>query len=198
MKKKLIICTFALIMIIGAYGISYYVGRYGVDISYEFEYNTMPTVVANANKEIIITDLTQIYVQEIDLNSRNISEYLIKTPVKYIGMNRQELQDELAKEMDTVTLEERVKGLISIELNSFEKYKVIIRKSYSDSAMKQDYYLYERDGVVVIYLGDKKTFYDYTDISYESLDRATQYFIDRGMYIKDSTKLYEFLQNHTS
>lgn len=199
MKKRLIICTFALITLISAYGISYYVGRYSIDISYGFKKKSdIPKVQADAMSEIIVSNLTDLYIQTVDINSKTTTEEKIVTPVKYIGLTRKELQVKLDEDFYTMDIGERLKGLISIEIVNFEKTKVVIRKTYSDSAQKQDFYLYEKDGKIVIYLGDKRTIYDYTDIAFESLDFRLQRKILKGYYVKDSKELYDFLQNHTS
>lgn len=199
MKKRLIICTFALVILVGSYGISYYIGRYAIDIGYGYkERSDVPTVAAYAGGEIIVSNLTDLYIQTVDLNTKSVSEEKVNTPVKYIGMTRKQLQDELTCNIADMELAERLKGLISVEVISFEKTKVVIRKTYSDSSMSQDYYLFERDGYVVIYLGDRTTFYDYTDIKYDNLDRVTQYYIGKGLHMENSKELYEFLQNHTS
>lgn len=199
MKKRLIICTFALITLVSSYGISYYIGRYAIDIGYGYKQkDEMPTIAADTGKEIIVSNLTDLYIQTVDLNTRAVSEEKVKTPVKYIGMTRSQLQDELINDIVNMDLNERLKGLISVEVINFEKTKVVIRRTYSDSAMNQDYYLFEKNGYVVIYLGNKTTFYDYTDIKYDDLDWFTQYYISKGLYMKNSKELYEFLQNHTS
>lgn len=199
MKKKFIICTLSLILMVSAYSISYAVGRFGINIPYGFqEKNEIPTIVAQAGSEIIISNLTDIYVESVDLNTHQTTQEKIKTPVSYIGLTRNRLTQVLNDEFENIELSEKLKGLISMEVVSFEKTKVVIRKTYSDSSLPEDFYLYEQDGYIVIYLGDGETFYDYTDIAYEDLDWYTQYYIGKGLYIKNSKELYGFLQNYSN
>lgn len=66
-------------------------------------------------------------------------------------------------------------------------------------ALKEDcYYLMEVNGYVVVYLSDKKTPYEYTDILYEELPDSLQDEIRNGKYIEDVSELYGFLENYSS
>ena len=66
-------------------------------------------------------------------------------------------------------------------------------------ALKDDcYYLKELNGYVVVYLSDKKTVYEYTDISLEDLPENLQKEIQNGKYIETSESLYGFLENYSS
>ena len=60
------------------------------------------------------------------------------------------------------------------------------------------YYLKELNGYVVVYLSDKKTVYEYTDISLEGLPENLQKEIQNGKYIETSESLYGFLENYSS
>ena len=60
------------------------------------------------------------------------------------------------------------------------------------------YYLKELNGYVVVYLSDKKTVYEYTDISLEDLPENLQKEIQNGKYIETSESLYGFLENYSS
>ena len=48
------------------------------------------------------------------------------------------------------------------------------------------------------YLSDKKTVYEYTDISLEDLPENLQKEIQNGKYIETSESLYGFLENYSS
>lgn len=66
-------------------------------------------------------------------------------------------------------------------------------------ALKEDcYYLKALNGYVVVYLSDKKTAYEYTDITLESLPETLQEEIKNGKYIETSEVLYGFLENYSS
>lgn len=66
-------------------------------------------------------------------------------------------------------------------------------------ALKEDcYYLKAQNGYVVVYLSDKKTAYEYTDILLSDLPENLQKEINNGKYIENTESLYGFLENYSS
>ena len=66
-------------------------------------------------------------------------------------------------------------------------------------ALKEDcYYLKNVNGYVVVFLSDKKTAYEYTDILCEELPEAVREEIANGKYIENQEELYGFLENYSS
>lgn len=67
------------------------------------------------------------------------------------------------------------------------------------TALKDDcYYLMEVNGYIVVYLSDKKTPYEYTDILYDELPEKLREEIRNGKYIENTKDLYSFLENYSS
>lgn len=60
------------------------------------------------------------------------------------------------------------------------------------------YYLMEESGYVNIYLEDRETIYEYTDISLEILPSDLQSEILEGKGISSEGELYDFLENYSS
>ena len=60
------------------------------------------------------------------------------------------------------------------------------------------YYLMGEDGCVNIYLADRKTIYEYTDIPLEILPLELQSEILEGKGISSEGELYDFLENYSS
>lgn len=60
------------------------------------------------------------------------------------------------------------------------------------------YYLMEVNGYVVVFLADKKTAYEYTNIEVQSLPSTLQNEVKNGKYIEDIESLYGFLENYSS
>lgn len=60
------------------------------------------------------------------------------------------------------------------------------------------YYLMGEDGYVNIYLADRKTIYEYTDIPLEILPLELQSEILEGKGISSEGELYDFLENYSS
>ena len=66
-------------------------------------------------------------------------------------------------------------------------------------ALKEDcYYLKNVNGYVVVFLSDKKTAYEYTDILCEELPETVQEELVNGKYIENQEDLYGFLENYSS
>ena len=89
---------------------------------------------------------------------------------------------------------------IQAEINAKEQKEMNNTSVAADGqALKDDcYYLKELNGYVVVYLSDKKTVYEYTDISLEGLPENLQKEIQNGKYIETSESLYGFLENYSS
>ncbi len=67
------------------------------------------------------------------------------------------------------------------------------------NALKEDcYYLMEVNGYVVVYLSDKKTAYEYTDIMFDELPAVLRDEIRNGKYVESTEALYGFLENYSS
>lgn len=60
------------------------------------------------------------------------------------------------------------------------------------------YYLAELNGYVVVYLSDKRTVYEYTDIPVEELPEDVRAQVREKMKIEGTDKLYGFLENYSS
>ena len=66
-------------------------------------------------------------------------------------------------------------------------------------ALKDDcYYLKNVNGYVVVFLSDKKTAYEYTDILCEELPQTVQEELVNGKYVETQEDLYGFLENYSS
>ncbi len=66
-------------------------------------------------------------------------------------------------------------------------------------ALKDDcYYLKNVNGYVGVFLSDKKTAYEYTDILCEELPQTVQEELVNGKYVETQEDLYGFLENYSS
>ena len=89
---------------------------------------------------------------------------------------------------------------IQAEINAKEQKEMNNTSVAADGqALKDDcYYLKELNGYVVVYLSDKKTVYEYTDIAYDDLPENVRNEIRYGKYIRSQADLYGFLENYSS
>ena len=75
---------------------------------------------------------------------------------------------------------------------------MVLRKTYDETKIENQFYLSSLSGFVVVYYSDLKTIYEYTEISCETLTPEVQLMIKNGFYVKDAKELYSILEGYTS
>ena len=115
-----------------------------------------------------------------------------------IGMTRDELSAYLAEEMENMPLSEREKGLISNELITFSKDRVIMRKTYDADKVEFLYYVAVKNGEIIVYHSDRKTVYEYTGISAFDLGEEERLALLNGIQIKTQEELFSLLESYSS
>lgn len=145
----------------------------------------------------IITADTLYLVEEYDLTDGTVHEKEENIPVKYIGLDRDSLLEELQSYGNNPPLSELERGFETIELTAFSKDRVVICKYYKTDKDK-GFYLMVSDHFIVVYRADKKTLYMNTDILLESLGDTLQAEIMQGKYVETAEEVYYFLESYTS
>ncbi len=144
-----------------------------------------------------VTADTLYLVERVNLNDGTIEEQEENIPVKYIGLDRDELLHELDAYDKNPPLTELEQGFQAVELTAFSKDRIVICKYYK-SEEEKEFYLMVADHFVVVYEADKKTLYMNTDILLESLDESLQAEIMKGKYMESEEALYNFLESYSS
>lgn len=67
-----------------------------------------------------------------------------------------------------------------------------------DTEEDEGYYLCEMQGFVVVYLSDRKTIYEMTEIPLSDLPEEVRQEIAAGKYVSARDELYGFLENYSS
>lgn len=67
-----------------------------------------------------------------------------------------------------------------------------------DGENEEGYYLCEMQGFVVVFLSDRQTIYELTEIPLTDLPEEVQQEIASGKYIATEDELYGFLENYSS
>ncbi|MGN0404441.1 MAG: hypothetical protein ACI4F1_04405 [Bariatricus sp.] len=80
--------------------------------------------------------------------------------------------------------------------NSISQEKTV--STQGDAQKEERYYLRELNGYVVVYMNDRTTVYEYTNILVSDLPEAYQDEIKNGMIVEGTDKLYGFLENYSS
>lgn len=79
-----------------------------------------------------------------------------------------------------------------------ENGKYCGRRRGSKRRSKKGFYLKELHGFVVVYLEDKKTIYEFTEIPLSDLPEEVRQEIAQGKQIATAEELYAFLENYSS
>lgn len=145
----------------------------------------------------VVTADTTYLIEEVDLISGTVRETEESVPVKYIGLDREGLLQELESYDNNPPLTELEQGFETIELTAFSKDRVVICKYYKLEDDK-GFYLMVADHFIVVYREDKQTLYMNTDILLESLDEKLQTEIMQGKYVETEEELYHFLESYSS
>lgn len=155
-------------------------------------------VIEAAVEEIpVVTADTQYLIEEVNLTKGIVNEKEESVPVKYIGLDRDGMLEELASYDANPPLTELELGFQTIELTAFSKDRIVVCKYYKDKEDK-GFYLMVADHFIVVYEEDKQTLYMNTDILLESLDESLQAEIMQGKYIESEDELYNFLESYSS
>ena len=67
-----------------------------------------------------------------------------------------------------------------------------------DPGEEEGYYLCELQGYVAVYLSDRSTIYELTDIPLTDLPKEVQQEVSEGKYVSTDGELYAFLENYSS
>lgn len=115
-----------------------------------------------------------------------------------IGMTREELAAYLAEEFENMPASEQEKGLLSNELITFSKDKVIVRKTYDSGQTDFLYYIAVKNGEVVVYHSDRKTVFEYTGIAAIGLKEEERLALMEGIQVKTAEELFSLLESYSS
>lgn len=155
-------------------------------------------VIEAAVEEIpVVTADTQYLIEEVNLTKGTVDEKEENLPVKYIGLDREGMLEELASYDQNPPLTELEQGFQTIELTAFSKDRIVVCKYYKEKEDK-GFYLMVADHFIVVYEEDKQTLYMNTDILLESLEESLQAEIIQGKHIESEDALYHFLESYSS
>lgn len=151
-----------------------------------------------AAKREFVSRQTVYLLEEYDSYAGTLTVRECEIPRQYLGMTRQELEDELAIYEKSPSLEDLSKGLISVVLETFSGEKITIRKTYYLEPEEECYLLTVENHYIVVYYKNLNTLYCYTDIEFEQLPKALQTEIMGIKTIKTEEELFAFLESYSS
>lgn len=138
------------------------------------------------------------FLETCYLQSQTEEREQLALPGFMVGIDRKELNAYVDGYMDTMPVTEYLKGLISFEIVSFSEDKVVLRKTYDETKVENQFYICSKNGLVIVYYSDLKTVYEYTDIRLDGLIEEVRKSIETGFYVKDVQEVYSILEGYTS
>ncbi len=158
-----------------------------------------PQVIPAAveDEQVICAD-TQYIVQEVDLKKDTSVETKWKIPDKYIGMSRKQFIKEMELYQQSPSLKDQELGFVSVEVLSFSRSKVVVRKNYIFKEVSTSFYLVNEKNYVVVYCDDMQTVYMNTNITLDSLPDHLKQEIIQNKYVATEEELYNFLESYSS
>ncbi len=141
---------------------------------------------------------TKYIMEEADILHHTVMETTQRLPDKYIGMDREQFLQAMETYEISPPLSEQERGFVNLEVISFSKDRVVVRKNYKFLQPSSCFYLAAYNNQVVVYLEDKETVYIETHIPLDSLPEDLQEQVMEMMLIEDEEALYSFLENYSS
>ncbi len=146
----------------------------------------------------ILTSDTQYVIIETDLRDGSSVETTWEVPEMYLGMDRDSFVEAMAEYEQSPPLEEQTRGFVSVEVRSFSRKKVVIRKNYFFVEADRHFYLTVQDNYVVVMCEDLQTLYMNTSILLNDLPDRLQTEVLLNKYIETEKELYDFLEAYSS
>lgn len=144
-----------------------------------------------------ITADTVYLVKEFDLKQNTCKDSICSIPVSYIGMNREQFLKEMNSFMASPPFAELEKGFASLEVSEFSTARVTVTKYYREHE-EDCFWLQVENNFVVVFLEDRKTRYEITDIYLPYLPEDLQQEIIQGKKMEGKEVLYNFLESYSS
>lgn len=145
-----------------------------------------------------ITTCDTIY--EVESHIGNSYEYSVESiPFSFLGLNREELMEEIARYELSPSFEDKKKGFLSIELLSFHPDRITVKKVYAQEEEKIIYYLKAVDHELFVYRSDKMDeVFMPTDLTLDMLPADVQQQIIATKCFNNIGEVYAFLESYTS
>lgn len=153
--------------------------------------------VSTLNQETLCVD-TKYIIEEYDVDRDSVVETTWRLPDKYIGMNREQFLEAMKLYESFPPLSERERGFLGLQVLSFSRQEVAVRKEYQFIQPSPGFYIAVYNNKIRVYLDDKKTIYIDTEINLDQIPKELQKEIINMMYVESEEELYDFLETYSS
>lgn len=158
------------------------------------------------NDEVVPASSTQeklrqtasYFLETYYLQSQTEEREQLALPGFMVGIDRKGLTAYVEGYMETMPINEYLNGLVQFEIVSFTEDKVVLRKTYDETKVENQFYICRKGEFIVVYYSDLKTVYEYTEIRVDGLIEEIRQNIEQGFYVKDVQELYSILEGYTS
>ena len=147
---------------------------------------------------VLTTCDTVCIYENIDKKDGSVSMAEEALPVKYIGLNREELETMLAQDSLAPTLEEKQKGFKSQHLELFSADKIKVLRIYDTTQGATGFYIMEVNGEICVFEHDKETLYFKTGLHAESLPAEVRHELKEGKFMDSELQVYHFIESYSS
>lgn len=155
-------------------------------------------VISAASTGESLRETASYFLETVYLQNQTEEREQLALPGFMVGIDLKGLTAYVKGYMESMPVNEYLSGLISFEVVSFSQDKVVLRKTYDETRVENQFYICRRGEFIVVYYSDLKNVYEYTDIRVDSLNEEAQDVINQGFYVKDIQELYSILEGYTS
>lgn len=155
-------------------------------------------VVPAGTSQDKLRETASYFLETSYLQSQTEEREQLALPGFMVGIDLRGLTAYVEGYMDAMPVNEYLNGLISFEIVSFAEDKVVLRKTYDETKVENQFYICSKGDFVVVYYSDLKTVYEYTEIRMESLADEIRQMVEQGFYVKNAQELYSILEGYTS
>ncbi len=159
--------------------------------------DTMPKA-ETAGRQTVTNRQTEYVVELYDTQTNNITQATYQIPVDYIGCTREEIASLLEAYEKDPSIEDLESGFVDYSLVYFSPERIVLRKNFNSANAGYKYYIASERGMVTVFYVDKKTVYEYTSIETASLPNDVKLQVIQGIYMKDLSEVFDFLESHSS
>ncbi len=157
------------------------------------ERNPLVHSVAEAEEQIVTKDTD--YVTEVfNSDTEDLTVNQEKAPIEILGYDR----DRMTEYIETCRKKDTEKNVINIQLKSFSKDKVVVRKTVVNLESVYHYYVISEDNVIKIYHSNKKELFADTGIRIDNFSDDCKEKLKEGFYVETIHELYNYLESVTS
>ena len=155
-------------------------------------------LLVSNSQENIVNSKTEYELIVEDRQTGKIYTEKQNLPVELIGLNKNQVVEFYNLYMDNPGIEETNKGLILCEVINFSGKKIVVKKVYDKKIAENKFFVIEENGFVTVYYQDKKSVFEYTQISVNYLNKEEIEKLKEGFYVENDNKLYSILEGYSS